>query len=89
MEEKRRGQKREGEIRSKGDDNYNDSVKDFISCTPTVLEKNLEMMSEVKIDFLCVDMCACVCECVYTYLHFIVLEVPVLKAESRKLLSPE
>ena len=46
--EKQRGQKREGEVRRKGDDNNNDSVRGFISYTPTVLEKIQKWYQKLK-----------------------------------------
>lgn len=74
--EKIKREKKEGEIRSKGDNN--DSVRDFVSFTPAILAKNDK--SEVRTGFLCVD----VCTCVYTLLHFIIYSI-ILKIQSRKL----
>lgn len=61
LKEKKEGEEREGEIRSKGDNN--DSVRDFVSFTLAVLAQNDK--SEVRTGFLFVD----VCTFVYTLLH--------------------
>lgn len=61
IKREKKGEKREGEIRSKDDNN--DSVRDFVLFTLAVLAKNDK--SEVRKGFLCVDVCTFVC----TLLH--------------------
>lgn len=46
--EKQRGQKREEEVRRKGDGNNNDSVGGFMSYTPIVLEKIQKWYQKLK-----------------------------------------